>query len=85
MASRGFQFQVLSLGPATSLPDDLVFAVAPSAYDARQLVGQIFSVEPGRVALRLCAEGERPPRDALIYRLEEGTSPLGDRWILYRG
>lgn len=84
MGSPGWLFSVTSLG-LTPLPPEPLFAVSPSAYEARALVAQIFGVNPGQVALRLCPEGTRPPRDALIYRLEPGTRPIGDRWILYRG
>jgi hypothetical protein len=84
VAAPGLLFQLQTLG-ATPLLDDPVFAVAPSAYEARALLAQIFGVEPTSVRLRPCAEGFRPPRDALIYRLEPGQGPLGERWILYRG
>ncbi|MCS6898509.1 MAG: hypothetical protein RMJ98_02130 [Myxococcales bacterium] len=84
VATPGLLFQLQTLG-GTQLPDDPVFAVAPSAYEARALLAQIFRVEPTSVRLRPCPEGFRPPRDALIYRLEPGQGPLGERWILYRG
>ena len=82
--ATGLLFRIPSLG-AAPMPGDPVFAVAPSAYEARALIAQIFSAEPTRIRPELCPEGYKPPRDALIYRLEEGNRPLGDRWILYRG
>lgn len=82
--ASGSLFRIQSLG-AVPMPDDPVFAVAPSAYEARALIAQIFQTEPSRVRPVLCPEGERPPRNALIYRLEAGHRPLGDRWVLYRG
>lgn len=84
MPSPGHLFRIPSLGPRP-LPQDPLFAVAPSAYEARVLIAQVFAVDPSSLRPQLCPEGTRPPRNALIYRLEPGTSPLGDRWILYRG
>lgn len=84
VSSPGLQFSV-SLRANVAPSNDPIFAVAPSAYEARTMIAQIFGVEPGRVALELCPEGFRPPRDALIYRLERGDRPLGERWVLYRG
>jgi hypothetical protein len=84
VAATGLLFQVPSLG-AVPLPDDPVFVVAPSAYEGRALLAQIFGAEPTSVRLRLCAEGFRPPRNALIYRLEAGRGLLDERWVLYRG
>lgn len=83
MASPGFLFRILAIG--APLPEDPVFALSASAYEARTMIAQVFGVEPGRVGLQLCPEGMRPPRDALVYRLQPGSQPLGDRWVLYRG
>lgn len=86
MADRPFLFQVIAVGPSSSLPaDEPVFAQAFSAHEARAMIAQIFGSEPGQVELKLRPGLLRGPRDAYIYRLEPGPEPLGERWILYRG
>ena len=85
MASPGSLFRVVSQGNGSSSPADPVFAVAPSAYEARALLSQVLGVAPTQLRLALCPADTRPPRDALVYRLEPGSRPLGERWVLYRG
>lgn len=84
VAASGFLFRLLSSG-TLPMPEDPVFAAAPSAYEARALLAQIFQVTPSQIRVQPCPEGQQPPRNSLVYRLEAGRSPLGDRWILYRG
>ena len=85
MASPGSLFRVVARGDGVALPPDPVFAVAPSAYEARSLLAQVLHLSPTALRMQLCPPDTRPPRDALVYRLEPGSRPLGERWVLYRG
>lgn len=85
MASPGSLFRVVAREDGVALPDDPVFAVAPSAYEARALLSQVLAASPTSLRLAPCPADMRPPRDALVYRLEPGSRPLGERWVLYRG